>query len=255
MRRREKFIISAILLSLGLLAVQYINLQYRFLGVFVLFVLSYIITAWALYDDLHGVEWITIIPFPSFYALAVSLFYFLLPENFITRIFILALFGVGMYALYLTANIYSVAKARTIQLLRAAHTIGLLFTLLISALLSNTIFSLHLPFWQNGLLLGIIHFPLIFMSLWAIKLQSDIDRRIVSYSLFSAFLIGELGVALSFFPISVWTASLLITSLMYVLLGLLVNLFQERMFRNTIWEYLIFAGFVFFSFLFLLEWK
>lgn len=255
MRRREKFIISAVVLSLGLLGVQYVSLQFRFLAVFIFFILSYIVSAWALYDDLHGVEWLTIIPFPAAYAASVGLFYFLLPDGWISRLFILGLFGIGMYALYLTSNIYSVAKARTIQLLRAAHTIGFLFTLLISVLFANTIFSFHFPFWINGLLLLGVHFPLFFMTLWSVELQTQIQPKLLQLSLIYSLIVGQLGVVLSFFPLSIWSASLTITSMVYILIGLTNSGLQGKLFRNTIREYMIFAAFILGAFLFLMEWK
>lgn len=255
MRRREKFIISAILLSVGLLAVQYITLQYRFLAVFVFFLASYLVSAWALFEDLHGVEWVTIVPFPALYALSVSLFYFLLPDSFASRMTILGLFGVGMYALFLTCNIYSVAKVRTIQLLRAAEAIGFLFLLFISTLFSNTIFSFHFPFWMNAGLLWLSHIPIYLLILWPAKLQPFIEKKLLWIIFLFPLMVGQMGLILSLFPVSIWTASLVVSSFVYVSAGMLQVTLQERLFQNTIWEYLVFAGFVTLSFIFLVEWK
>lgn len=255
MRRREKFVLASVFLSLGILILQYIPLEFRFIGVFVFTLLTYAVSAWALYDDLRGVEWLTIIPFPALYSLSVSLFYFLLPTHILSRVFILGLFGVGMYGLYLTCNIYSVAKARTIQLLRAAHAIGLFFTLLISVLISNTIFSFHFPFWLNGVLVGAVHFPLYLMTMWTIKLEPKIQPQTWGLSLFLAASTAELSVMLSFVPVTVWTSALVIGSFLYITVGILQNYLQERLFRNTIREYLIFAALVTVAFVFLVEWK
>lgn len=255
MRRREKFIISSILLAIGLLGVQYVSLQFRLVAILVFFIFSYLVSIWSLYEDLYGVEWLTIIPLPAMYGMSVSLFYFLLPNNWISRIFIMALFGVGMYALYLTSNIYSVAKSRTIQLLRAAHTIGLLFTLLTSTLITNFIFSLHVDFWLIGLLFFVVHFPLFLMALWSVELLPKLDRRIWIATTVFSLIIAQFGMIISFFPVSVWNASLLTTSLCYILLGILQNHLQQRLFRNTVFEYLSFAALVFVSFFVLLKWK
>ena len=131
MRRREKFVLFSIILSVCLLVIQYISLDYRYLatGIFMLF--TYICSAIVLSDDLNPHEWLVILPLPTMYAGGVSLFYFLLPDNFLSRLLIISTFTVGMYALFLTANIYSVAKGRTIQLLYAAHTVGLFFNIII----------------------------------------------------------------------------------------------------------------------------
>jgi hypothetical protein len=255
MRRREKFIISSILLAFALLFIQYIPLQFRWVAILIFFFLSYGVSAWALFDDLYGVEWITIVPLPAMYAVAVSLFYFLLPNNTLSRVFIIALFGVGMYALFLTSNIYSVAKTRTIQLLRAAHTIGLFFTLLISTFYTHFLFSLHLHPFLNFLIVGVIHIPLFLMLLWGVDLQPQITSRIKIFTAVFSLIMAEFAFIFSSFPLSVWNASLLTTSIFYILVGILHNYLQERLFRNTLIEYFVFGGLVSFSFFLLIQWK
>ena len=79
MSKRRKFLLSSLLLSLGLLAIQYVALEFRFVAVFGFFLVSYLVSAMALFDDLKGVEWVTIVPLPALYAASVALFYFLLP--------------------------------------------------------------------------------------------------------------------------------------------------------------------------------
>lgn len=244
MRRREKFVISAILLSLGLLGVQQIPLEFRYYAVAVFGVVSYLVSSWALADDLQAVERLTVVPFPALYAISVSLFYFLLPESFMSKIAVLALFGVGMYALYLTCNIYSVAKGRTIQLLHAAHAVGLLFTLLTSLLFANTIFSLRLPFYFNAPLMALIHYPLVFMSLWSVKLEEEVTERIGVVAGLVTLVVAELTIALSFFPLSVWYNALFVMSFLYIALGVLHNFLKGRLFSKTTTEYSLVAVFV-----------
>lgn len=237
MRRREKFVLSSILLSLGLLSVQYISLDWRYVGVIIFTIVSYFVSAWALSDDLQRFEWLTILPLPALYAGAVGAFYFLLPVNLLSRFFNLVLFGVGMYALYLTSNIYSVAKGRTIQLLHAAHAIGLLFTLLTSLLFLNTIFSQRLPFYLNAPLVGLLHFPLIFLFLWSVNLQPKIDRQLVNLSLLLTLFLTELAIIFSLYPFSVWNIALFIMTFLYIGLGVLQSHLQDRLFQSTLTEY------------------
>lgn len=255
MRRREKFVIASALLSLGLLVVQYIPLDFRYVAVAVFTILSFLVSAWALSDDLQRHEWLTIVPFPSLYAAAVGLFYFLLPESLVSRVFILVMFGIGMYALFLTSNIFSVAKGRTIQLLHAAHAIGLLFTLLTSLLFANTIFSLKWPFYFNVLAIGVVHFPLIYMSLWSIELEKRANRVIFGLAALLTVLIMELALALSFYPLSVWNNALFVMAMVYVGLGIVHNYLRGRLFSRTMTEYSLVAGFVCILFILLFPWK
>lgn len=244
MRRREKFVLSATFLSLTLLGVQYVQLEYRYAAIAALGLASYVVSAWALSDDLQVHEWFTILPLPSLYSLSVALFYFLLPENIISRVLIMALFGVGLYALYLTGNIFSVAKGRTIQLLHAAHAIGLLFTVFTSLLFLNTIFSLDLPWFFIAILIAASHFPLIFLSLWSINLEARVPKTLFTISFLFTLLMAELGIAFSFFPFSVWHTSLFLMSFLYIGLGLVHNQLKERLFANTVTEYALAFAFI-----------
>ncbi len=237
MRRREKFVIVSILLSVALLATQYVPLDWRYLSTAILFILSYLSSAWALADDLNPNEWLTIVPFPALYASSVALFYFLLPEMFWSRLAVVAIFGVGMYALFLTSNIFSVAKGRTIQLLYAAHAVALFFVMITSLLFSNVIFSLRLPFYFNAVLLFISHFPLVLMSLWSIELGPKIAKAIVLYSLIFSLILAEIAILFSFLPMQIWNQALFIMSFLYVGLSVLQSLFKGRLFKNTINEY------------------
>ena len=241
MRRREKFIVASVLLSLALLVTQYIALDWRYLSIGILGVFSYFVSAWALSDDLQAYEWLTIVPFPALYAVAVALFYFLLPDVLWSRLVILGIFGIGMYALFLTSNIFSVAKGRTIQLLYAAHAVALFFTMLTSLLLSNAIFSLRLAFWWNALFMALAHFPLALMSLWSINLEPKVDRGVFVYALVFSLVLAELAICFSMLPMQIWHMSLFIMSLVYVGLSLFQNLLKGRLFRNTVNEYTLVA--------------
>jgi hypothetical protein len=255
MRRREKFVIASIISTIGLLVVQYIVLDVRYLAVLAFIIFTYVISTWALSDDLQFHERLTIIPLPVLYAASVSLFYFLLPESFISQLIILILFGVGMYALFLTANIFSVAKGRTIQLFHAAGAVAGLFGVLISLLFSNTVYSLKLPFYMNGFLIGLVHLPLIFILLWSVNLDHKIEKDLLGFSLLLTLFLAELAIVLSFFPITIWYSALFIMSFFYIGIGIMQSFIRGRLFVRTIVEYSLVAGFIGLVFLVVLPFK
>jgi hypothetical protein len=185
----------------------------------------------------------------------VSWFYFLLPEGITSKFVLLAVFGVGMYALFLTSNIYSVAKGRTIQLLHAAYAIALLFTLVTSLLFTNTIFGLRLPFYLNGLFSGLVHFPLILMSLWSVSLEDHISGEILALGGVLTLFLVELTMILSFYPFSVWNIALFVMAFIYVSLGILHSFLKERLFERTLREYSLVGVFVIIMFVILFPYK
>lgn len=255
MRKREKFIISSALLSLGLVATQLLSIELRPLAIFLFFVASYLISGWALSKELNGVEWFTIVPFPALYALAVSLFYFLLPSLLISRVAVIGLFGVGMYALYLTSNIYAIGKVRTIQLLRAAYAVGSLFLLLMSLFFFNFVFSLQLNAIFNGLVVALIAFPMLFCATWSLELEQRITKKTIVVPILFSLLLGEVGFIVSLLPVGLWTISLFLTSLIYVGFGLVQHYVAGRLFAQTVREYAMLGTFVTISFLLLITWK
>lgn len=255
MRQREKSVLSAVVLSIIFFLLQFIPLEWRPLGLVAFAVITYLLTGWTLFSNLDGVEWLTIVPVPGFYALGVSAFYFLLPENIFVRLAILAIFGLGMYALLLSGNIFTIAKVRTIQLLRAAQAV-LFFFCLIAALLSfNTLFSLSLWFVWNSLISAGIAGLLSFAFFWSVRLEKRLSREVLALTLRTALTLGFLAGALSFLPGPLWPTSLFLMTMLYVLLGLGQSALEQRLFTNTVREYVgVFCGVVV-MYLFFLQWK
>jgi hypothetical protein len=234
--KRQKFIISSVLLTLGLLATQFVSLEYRYAAILGLFLVTFLVSAWALLDDLKGVEWLTILILPAMYSAGMSLFYFLLPSGWISRLIVFIFFGTGMYALLLTENIYSVAAVRTIQLVRAAHAVGFLMSILTLVLLFNTIYSFYLTYWANALFAFGVSLPIFIQALWSIQLKPYISKDVLIMSLGASWLLGGLALVLSFLPVTVWIASLFLATTAYVILGLFQHALNERLFQRTIYE-------------------
>ncbi|OGV89952.1 hypothetical protein A2Z41_02885 [Microgenomates group bacterium RBG_19FT_COMBO_39_10] len=237
--KRQRFIISAFLLSIGLLAIQFANISWRYQAIFGLTVLTYILSAWSLKEGLSGIEWLTVLILPTLFTSGVGLFYFLLPSSWLARLPIAVLYGLGLYALLLTENIFAVAAIRNIQLLRAAHAVGFLLTLLTGFFLYNTILSFRFSFWLNFVLVFIASLPLLIQGLWSINLEEKISQQIWFYSVALSLIIAEGALALSFWPVTVSASSLALITIMYVVLGLTQHQLSQRLFKRTINEYLL----------------
>lgn len=243
MRRREKFVLSAVVLSLLFLGVLLLPLGWRLPAVAVFTLITYVASSWALSDDLQRLERLTIVPFPTLFAAATGLFYTTLPEHWFSRVVIVALFGLGMYGIFLTCNIFSVAKGRTIQLLYAAHASLLFFSLLLSLFFANTIFSVKLLFPWTVLLIGATHFPIVLINVWSTRLQPKIAAAEWQLTLVLTVVLMEVALGLCFFPLSAWQQSLLVMAVLYMGLGIIQNYLRGRLFSRTLREYLLVAIF------------
>lgn len=238
MSKRQKFIFTSIVLSLGMIFVQDVDIGYRYQAISVLAILCLFLTFWSLREALAGVGWIMTIILPLFFTGGVGFFYFLLPQTFIARLPIAALYAVGMYALLLTENIFSVAAIRTIQLFRAAQAVGFILTLFTLFLVLDTIFSFRFSFWLNAILVFVSTFFLFLQGLWSINLEEKLSKKILSYTFFLSLIVSQMALVLSFWPLTITLRSVAITTYSYVLLGLSQAEFQERLFKQTFWEYL-----------------
>lgn len=253
--KREKFAIVILLLDFGLIATQLVSFQSRITMVVILAISSYILSAWCLREDLGGVEWLTLLILPTMYTAAVSLFYFLLPVRWLTRLPTAIFYAIGMYALLLTENIYNVAVERSIQLIRAAHSIGLLMTLVTIFLFLSTIFALHLDALRNSILVGVLTFPLFLQSLWSAQLtQRTISSTIWLYAAVSTMIVVETTFVLSFWPLKAIVAALFLTSVVYSLIGVGQLRLLERLFAASIREFVSVTVIVFVLILMITRW-
>lgn len=236
--KRQRFAIQTVILTAGIFTTQLIWQDFRFTMVGILSVITYILTIWSLYEDIRGAEWVLLFILPVLFTATVSLFYFLLPARWFVRLLISAIFALGTYATLLVENIYNVAAERSIQLLRAAQSVGLLITLAVVFLVTNIIFSIRAYYYYNFLYIIPVIFILTLNCLWSINLEEKISQKVIIYSLLVSVSIGEVVMALSFWPIKTTTASLFITASYYTLVGIIQQHLYGRLFMNTIKEYI-----------------
>ena len=237
MTKRKKFVLVSCLLTFGLIGLQFIPLDRRYEAIIFFSFVSILLSIWALLSDLKGISWLTSMILPALYPASVGLFYFLLPENILFRTLLLSSFGLGMYALLLTENIYAVAANRTIQLVRAAHAVSLLLTVITAVFLIGTVFGLRLQFWVNGIMVIFILWPLFIKGLWSATTQKNISATVWLYSTILAIVGGEITMYIGFLPMTPLVAAILVSSYLYVTLGLMQQELQERLFSKMIQEY------------------
>lgn len=241
---RQQFILITLILTSGLLLTELVPVEWRIPMVVLLTIFAYLLTALVLFADLGGVEWLTILTLPTLFTTGIALFYFLLPVRWLTRLPAIAFYAIGMYALLLTANIYNVAANRTIALLRAAHSVGFLLSLVVYYFLIQTILSFNLAvFWQTGAI-GIVSFFLILQALWAIELSDNISHRVLSITIALGFVLTEFAWVFYFWPVKLSLVSLFLTTLFYSSVGMAQQYLQQKLYKNTIWEFGVAAGIV-----------
>ncbi len=238
LNKRKKIIIASGILTIGLLSTQLVDFNLRFKFLAGLGILSYILSVFALWEGLNLIKGIVLMILPTFFTVAVASFYFLLPVRWLTRLPVAASFGLMFYLLLLAQNVFNVASLRTIPLYRAASTASFLFTLLSAFFLFNVIYALNLLFIWNGVAVFLISFPLILQVLWSLTMEDKLPVIIWVQSFILSLVLGELAIAFSFWPTPTTIWPLIISSSMYVLLGLTTQVLKGRVNRRVVIEYL-----------------
>lgn len=243
--KRQKFVLMAVFLTVILITTQTVpeNLRYQTIGF--LAISTLFLSIFALWGELSGIKYFLLLLLPVYFVTGASLFYFLLPVRWLTRLPFAFLFGISVYLLMLTSNIYNVAAIRTIALLRAAHAVGLLFSLVATFFLTNVLFSLHLPFYLVVLGIAVIVGPLYLVGLWSYELEDFISRRVFIYALVFTLVSMEVGLVLSFWPVVPTAGALSMTTVMYLLLGLSALHFEDKLKPRVFWEHIIVSLLVF----------
>ncbi len=252
--KRQKIIIASVLVTFGLLSTQLVDFNLRFRFIAGLGILAGILSLWALREGLNLTKAVILLILPTFFTVAVASFYFLLPVRWLTRLPAAFFFGLFFYLLLLSQNVFNVASIRTIPLYRAASTATFLFTLLSGFFIFNVIYAFKLLFLWNGLLVFAVSFPLILQVLWSIEMEDRVVLSIIVQSLILALILGELALALSFWPIATTIWSLSLSSSMYVLVGITTQVLRGRLDKRMVWEYLGIGGMVFLVSFFLTSW-
>jgi hypothetical protein len=253
--KRQQFVLATLILAFGLMLTQLVPGDLRYPMAIGLSILAYGISAIVLREDLRGIEWITLLILPTFFTTAVALFYFLLPVRWLTRIPVVALYAIGIYALLLTENIYNVAADRTIALLRAAHSVGYLLTLITYFLLVQTVMAFRFPFYWNALLVCCISFVLVFQSLWSVVLEDVISRRLGGLTIAITVVLAQLSWVFSFLPTQSTLMVLFLTTSFYGMVGMAQQYLVEKLYKKTVIEFFTLCSIVFIIVMLATNWR
>ncbi len=243
--KRQRFILMSAFLTVLLLTTQTVSETFRYQVMGILVVSTIFLSVFSLWGELSGVKYFLLLLLPVYFVAGASLFYFLLPVRWLTRVPFAFLFGISTYLLMLTSNIYNVAAIRTIALLRAAHAVGLLFSIISTFFLANVLFSFHLPFYLVTAGTVLITMPLYLVGLWSFELEDFISRRAFVYALVFGIITAQVSLALSFWPIAPINGALALGTIMYALLGLAQLHFDDKLKNKVVYEHVGIALVVF----------
>lgn len=243
MPKRFKYFISSFLVSIGFYLYLGLSVESKYFGLMLLVALTAFCFWFGLgiiFEGSFNTRVMSVL-LPVLWSLGYGLFSALLPMSLVNMLFLSIFFGMVMYVMFLAENVFLVAIGyRTVPLYRAAYTVSLMVTLLVSFLVFNSLFSFHLPFWGNMLATAVLGFLTFSYQYWAIAIELPDDGKekgMWPYILVPSLLLVEMVGILSFWPVGVFKGSVYLVATIYVISGLLQAEIRDRLFRGVARNY------------------
>lgn len=252
--KRLRLVISVLILGLLILISTFFNFDKAFFFLPVFIIVTYFLSYFSLLEGIKKIGWFGLFLMPELVTLFFYLFYFLFPGRWLTRLPFIFIYEVSVYAVLLCANIFNVGVEKNLQLYRAAFSINFFYQALVSFLFYNVLFSFRYSFLVNILGTGIGAFLLSLQLFWSIRLNRHLDREVIVYSLFTAILMLEASLVISFLPLRTAVYALFLTATYYSVTGVIHHHIDEKLFKETIREYVSVWVFVMIITLLSLSW-
>ncbi len=255
MTKRQKFLATSLILSLGFFGITFLGNEDRLVGISALSVASLVIFAWSLSEGLNKNATLLSLILPPLFTLGVGLFWFLLPSTLYARLPIIILYGIGTYVILVTANVFVVSVIKKIPLTRAAKAVSFVLTLFTYFLLCDAVLSLKINILLSSLIVFLISNLLFLQGLWISKITREIGKDTLIYSVIFSYIVSTISLILFFWPVSVIFGSLILTISVYILLGIGQAKLEGRLFKRTVKEYLAFGVLVFIFMFIFTSWR
>lgn len=252
--KRQKFVISTIILSIGLFSSEYLFSGYGVLFAGILAVATDLLLIISLGDDLTNNFSFQPLVLPFLWSISFGFFYFLAPARLLTRIILTTIYAVGLYSVFLSENIFVVASIRTIQLLSSARIVTFVISLVAYFFISNTIFSFRISVVPTLLLFAFFTFLFLFHAVWTYTLSKSIKEDFLWNSIITLCLTEVAGI-LWFWPTPTTVFAIFMTAIFYICTGLVHVWLDKRLFKGVLWEYVWVAVVAIFVLLWFSTWQ
>jgi len=239
MPKRIKYLVSSVIAAIGFyffVSLPYSSHYYGLLVGIVLVAFCFWFGLGIIFDQSLYIRLMSVV-LPIGFFVGFGLFAALLPQTFLTVFLSSLFFGGILYVMFLVENVFLVSIGyRTPPLYRAAYTVGLMMLLLTTFFLFDSLFSFKLIYWLNAifvLMISAVIFMYIFYSV-TIELPDDgKEKNLMAYVLVPAFLMSQLGLVLSFWPVGIFKGSIYLVAAVYVVSGLVQLDIRERLFKKN----------------------
>lgn len=252
--KRQRLIFVTVVLSLLFTAATFFSFEWAIVVVPAIIFAVYLFTYIGLLEGITRHEKLLLFIHPIYFSVAFYLFYFFVPQRWLTRLPFITTYAISIYAIMLSQNIFNVGVNKGLQLFRAAFSVNYLFTTVSSFLAYSLIISLRLHGVFNILCVFLASFPLVLQMIWSVSPTEKLEKETVKYAALISLILGEAGLVLSFMPMNQSIFALTLTSLLYGFTGLFSTHIQGALYHHKIREYIVVFGFILIVLILTLQW-
>lgn len=243
MPKRLKYFISSILGAFGFYLYLGLSVESKYFGLMLLVAMVAFIFWFGLGIIFNGsvdTKVMTIL-LPILWTIGFGMFSALLPVNWLNYLLLSISFGLVLYVIFLSENVFLVAIGyKTVPLYRAAYTVSLILTLLTSFFVFNSLFSFKLPFFGNMLATLVLGLLIFWYQYWSVAIELPDDGKEKGrwpYIIVPVLLLTEFAGILSFWPVGIFKGSVYLVAVIYTISGLLQAEIRDRLFRGVVVNY------------------
>lgn len=239
MSKRLRYIISSILAAIAfyfLINLPYASHYYGLLVGVVLVIFLFWFGLGIIFEPSFYTRLMSVL-MPAGFFVGFALFVTLLPQGFLVSLLTSIIFGFICYITFLVENVFLVSIGnRTPPLYRSAYTVAFMLLLLTVFFLFDSLFSFRFIYWINAfsvLLVSMLVFTYLFYIV-TIELPDDgKEKNALAYILVPSFLMAQLGMVLSFWPVGIFKGSVYLVAVFYIMSSLIQMDLRERLFKKS----------------------
>lgn len=252
--KRKRFIIATFLMSCTFVVSTFLTFDVIVFYIPLVVLAVYAAVYFAILRGISGMEKLTLFIPPVYFSVAFYLFYFFLPQRWLTRLPFIVLYSVVMYAMLLSQNIFNVGASKSIQLFRAAFSVNYLLLTMCCFVMSSLLVSLRLHPVIMCIMCGVLVFPLTLHVLWSVTPKDVIEKSVLAYAGVTSVIIAEVAAVLAFVPVNQSIYALMLTSVFYSVTGLVAIDLQGMLFKDRVREYILVMLFTLVLFFMSINW-
>ncbi len=236
--KQLRYVIASLLGAVCLFFAVGVPYTYSWFILPLLCAVSYILTWFALLEDIKRIEWYMLFILPIVWTACWYMSFYMLPLRFISKLVFTLLFPLIFYILISAMNIFNVGVEKNIQLLRAAQAANQFIVVLVFYILTQIFVSFNLHWTVLGILTGVFGWLLGMQLFWTLDPREEITTEVQNLALFHGFVIGYLMILMSFVPFILETPRpMIVTGTFYVLSGILSTYKDPILFKQRLREY------------------